>query len=210
MIRQYPEVDSNECRNLWSEVLEGKKQALATLFIQNYEHLYNYGRKIYDDGTIVEDAIQDVFATIWQTRDRLSQVSSVKSYLIISLRRRLFRILRKERMEDPIEEDDFQEIIPDIEFTPREIVIGTENNDSSHESLVQILNQLPNQKKEVLYLYFYNGMDYDEISQIMDLNIQTVRNYMSMALARAKDIILEHELPKFLLLLMFFSISFPH
>lgn len=210
MFRQSTEVDNVELKSLWSEVLGGDKQAFATLFLQNYAHLYNYGRKLYDDDAIVEDAIQDVFATIWQTRMRLSTVSSVKSYLIISLRRRLLRILSKERIEDPVAEGDLQEIIPDIEFSAQEIMLGSRQNESRHEALVKILNQLPNQKKEVIYLYFYNGMDYEEISQIMNLNIQTVRNYMSMALARAKDIILEKELPKFLLLLIFFSISLPH
>jgi RNA polymerase sigma factor (sigma-70 family) len=209
MLRRSADVDNVELKSLWSEVLGGDKQAFATLFLQNYAHLYNYGRKLYDDGTIVEDAIQDVFATIWQTRKRLSSVSSVKSYLIISLRRRLLRILRKERIEDPVEEEDIQDIVPDIEFSVQEIVIGSEQSESRHEALAKILNQLPNQKKEVIYLYFYNGMDYEEIAQIMELNIQTVRNYMSMALSRAKDIILEHELPKFLLLLFFFSLSLP-
>ncbi|HKI46461.1 MAG TPA: sigma-70 family RNA polymerase sigma factor [Balneolales bacterium] len=209
MLRQSTEVDNVELKSLWSEVLGGDKQAFATLFLQNYAHLYNYGRKLYDDGTIVEDAIQDVFATIWQTRNRLASVSSVKSYLIISLRRRLLRILRKERIEDPVEEDDIQEIIPDIEFSAQEIMVGSEQNESRHEALAKILNQLPNQKKEVIYLYFYNGMDYEEIAQIMELNIQTVRNYMSMALARAKDIILEHELPEFLLLVAFFIMMLP-
>ncbi len=209
MLRRSADVDNVELKSLWSEVLGGDKQAFATLFLQNYAHLYNYGRKLYDDGTIVEDAIQDVFATIWQTRKRLSSVSSVKSYLIISLRRRLLRILRKERMEDPMSEEDIQEIIPVIEFSTQEIIIGPDQDESRHKSLVSILNQLPNQKKEVIYLYFYNGMDYEEIAQIMGLNIQTVRNYMSMALSRAKDIILEYELPKFLLLFLFFSLYLP-
>ena len=209
MLSQSPEIDNVELKSLWLKVLSGDKQALATLFLQNYAHLYNYGRKLYDNGTIVEDAIQDVFATIWQTRKRLSSVSSVKSYLIISLRRRLLRILQKERMEDSMDEQDIQGIFPEIEFTSQEIVIGSDQDESRHKSLMGILNQLPNQKKEVIYLYFYNGMDYEEIAQIMELNIQTVRNYMSMALSRAKDIILEHEIPKFLLVLFFFSLSLP-
>lgn len=209
MFRSFPEIDNAELQNLWSGILEGKKQAFETLFLQNYAHLYNYGRKIYDDSTIVEDAIQDVFATIWQTKKRLSEVTSVKAYLIISLRRRLLRMLQKERIEDPVG-DGLQGIIPEIEFSAQEIVINSEQTNLRHESLVNVLNQLPNQKKEVIYLYFYNGMDYEEIAQIMDLNIQTVRNYMSMALARAKDIMLEHELPEFLLLLVFFNRIFPH
>lgn len=200
--------DSAEQENLWTEVREGNKQAFSALFLQNYTHLYNYGRKLYNDSSIVEDAIQDVFTTIWQTKERLSPVSSVKAYLIISLRRRLLRMLQKERMEDPVG-DDMTNIVPEIEFSADEILFESEHADILHASLVEVLNRLPNQKKEVIYLYFYSGMDYEEIARIMNLNIQTVRNYMSMALSRARDIILENELPQFFLLVAFLTMMLP-
>ncbi len=197
-----------ELENLWSGVREGDKRAFSALFLQNYNHLYNYGRKLYNESDIVEDAIQDVFATIWQTKERLSPVSSVKAYLIISLRRQLLRMLQKKRMVDPIG-DSIKDIIPNIEFSADEIVLNSDH-DPLHKSLVEVLNQLPNQKKEVIYLYFYSGMDYEEIAQIMDLTIQTVRNYMSMALSRAKDIIIENKLPQFLLILTILAMILPH
>ena len=200
--------DNVELANLWSGVRQGDKQAFSALFLRNYTHLYNYGRKLYNESDIVEDAIQDVFATIWQTKERLSMVSSVKAYLIISLRRQLLRLLQKKRMEDPVG-DGIKDIVPNIEFSVEEVVLNSAH-DALHTSLVEVLNQLPNQKKEVIYLYFYSGMDYEEIAQIMDLNIQTVRNYMSMALSRAKDIIIENELPKFLLTLAIFTMILPH
>jgi len=204
-----PNIEANiELENLWLEVRRGDKRAFSTLFLKNYTHLYNYGRKLYNESEIVEDAIQDVFATIWQTRERLSSVTSVKAYLLISLRRRLLRMLQKERVEDPVG-DNIKHIIPNIEFSGDEIMLDSRDKDM-HKALAEVLNQLPNQKKEVIYLYFYSGMDYEEIAQIMELHIQTVRNYMSMALARAKDIILEKELPQFLLSLAIFFVILPH
>ncbi len=187
--------------DLWSEICRGNKQALSEVFLQNYDHLYNYGRKIYNDEHIVEDAIQDVFTTIWQTRERLGTVSSIKAYLIVSLRRRLLRMLEKERAAEPVGME-WQKITPEIRFDVQEVVLGEGDDEVRHQALTEVLNRLPAQKKEVIYLYFYNGMDYEEISLIMNLHIQTVRNYMSMALARAKDIILENELPHSLLLLV--------
>ena len=40
----------------------------------------------------------------------------------------------------------------------------------------------------MVYLFFYNGMDYDEISEIMNIDVQTVRNYMSMAIKKIRNV----------------------
>lgn len=52
--------------------------------------------------------------------------------------------------------------------------------------MLKAINLISPQKREVVYPFFYNGMDYQEISEIMNLDIQTVRNYMSLALKKCE------------------------
>ena len=176
---------------LWQRLCEGDEEALSILFKQQYKRLYNYGRKLFDDDEIVEDAIQDVFATIWRTRERLNPASSVSSYLIISLRRRLLRLKKKEQKGTDLSLYR-PDAYPDIRFNALDIMIASESDYERRRLVADAINMLPVQKREVIYLHFINGMDYEEISTIMNLRVRTVRNYMSEALIRLKKNILEN------------------
>lgn len=175
---------------LWQRLCEGDEGALSELFKQQYMLLYNYGRKLIDDDKVVEDAIQDIFTTIWRTRKRLNPVSSTSSYLIISLRRRLMRLKKKENKEINLGHY-HPETYPDIRFSALDIMIASENDYERRKIVADAINMLPVQKREVIYLHFINGMDYEEISSIMGLRVRTIRNYMSEALIRLKKIILK-------------------
>ena len=175
--------------DLWQRLCEGDDEALAELYKKEYHHMYNYGRKVIDDDEVVEDAIQDVFATIWRTRNKLKPAKSVTSYLVVSLRRRLLRLKKKERKEIKIGYQQ-TESYPDIKFTVLDILITSEDDVDRKKIVVEAINMLPAQKREVIYLQFINGMDYEEIALIMGLGVHTVRNYTSEALMRLKKIIL--------------------
>ncbi|HKJ45465.1 MAG TPA: sigma-70 family RNA polymerase sigma factor [Balneolales bacterium] len=195
-----PSENKSYITKLWYDIQKGDKYALAELFEDQYVRLYNYGRKFSNTELLVEDAIQDVFISIWQSHNKLADVSSVESYVLLSFRRRLIRLINKERKminKLPVVE-------PDINFIPEEFHFDDDGNNERHEILVDALNKLPARRKEVLYLHFYNGMDYEEISQIMNLHIQTVRNYVSKALITVRNILSDGKIPRLLSYLVIF------
>ncbi|MFP3345370.1 sigma-70 family RNA polymerase sigma factor, partial [Halomonas sp. SIMBA_159] len=55
--------------------------------------------------------------------------------------------------------------------------------------LKEAINQLTPKEREVLYLKFYEGMNYEEIEQIMSVSYQTSRNYVYRALQSLKAIL---------------------
>lgn len=181
--------------SLWQKIKIGDIKALSELFESQYTQLYNYGCKLIESDLLVEDAIQDIFISIWKGHQNLADVSSVESYLLISLRRRLLRLIEKERkISQTLQYDE-----PEIVFIPKEFQFSNNDDKERHEILIQALNKLPARRKEAIYLHFYNGMDYEEISEIMDLGIQTVRNYISYALEQVRVIFNEKELPQLLI-----------
>lgn len=181
----------------WTSILKGDKQVFSEFFKEHYLLLYNYGMKLHNNQIIVEDAIQDIFAKIWNSRNRLSNVSNPTTYLIISFRRHLIDLIKSKRKIKALNKY-FQEWQPEFRFSEEDFKFEAEFDQRNHEALVNAINQLPSQKKEVIYLHFFNGMDYEEISEIMGLGIPTVRNYMSFSLSRLKNILLGSELIKIL------------
>lgn len=186
-------------QKLWKRIQRGDVKALSELFESRYLKLYNYGCKMINQETIVEDAIQDIFISIWNGHHKLADVSSVESYLLISLRRRLLRLIEKERKISRRAE----QLEPEITFNPGEFYFDESRDEDRHKVLAEALNELPPRRKEAIYLHFYNGMDYAEISQIMDLSIQTVRNYISHALIQVREILNERPVSHILISVIF-------
>jgi len=177
--------EKTEYACLWQRMKEGDQDAMGTLFKKVNKRMYNYGYKIVDEPALVRDAIQEVFVTIWRKKENLADVTSVPAYLFVALKRKLYRMKQKQQRkyqkEDSLREHNKFRISAD------ELSIKDAVNEQDKERLAAAINNLPAQKREVIYLFFYNGMDYDEISEIMDLHIRTVRNYMSIALKRVRQ-----------------------
>ncbi|MCI0693153.1 hypothetical protein L0337_14255 [candidate division KSB1 bacterium] len=80
-----------EDRLLWKRMREGDKEALATLFRRHYALLYDYGLKLSQQEELAKDGIQEVFAYIWEKRENISTVNSVRAYLMVAVRRHLLK-----------------------------------------------------------------------------------------------------------------------
>lgn len=186
---------SNQNKNteyayLWQRIKGGDQEAMGILFQKMNKRMYNYGYKIVDDPTLVRDAIQEVFVTVWRRKEHLTDVSSVPAYLFVSLKRKLYRMEQK-RQRNYQKEDSLIEHTK-FRLSADELDIKDAIGERDKEKLAMAINTLPPQKREVVYLFFYNGMDYEEISDIMDLHIRTVRNYMSEALKRIRHSVKIH------------------
>ena len=48
------------------------------------------------------------------------------------------------------------------------------------------LSEVSDRQREVLFLRYYEGLTYEEISEVMDLQYQSIRNLVSRALKKLK------------------------
>ena len=80
---------------LWEAFRAGDKQAFSNLYREYFNVLFDYGLKLTGDQATTLDCIQDFFIYIWNHRERLSTVNSLRFYLYTSFRRRLFKYLEK-------------------------------------------------------------------------------------------------------------------
>lgn len=172
---------------IWEKFASGDHSSFRKLFHGYYQGLYGYGLKLCKDPDLVKDAIQNLFATVWERRDELTHITSPNVYLYVSLRRNILRTKRQKIREKKIEENT-QDLV-EIHFAADELIINNESRDIQKEKLQVALNQLPNRQKEVLYLHYYNGMSYGEIEEILSINRQSVRNHMYRAMETLRSVL---------------------
>lgn len=65
----------------------------------------------------------------------------------------------------------------------------TEEESEHAKLLIQAFDKLSNRQKEVIYLKYYLGLSYDEVSEIMEVNYQVARNLLYLAIRSMKKMI---------------------
>jgi RNA polymerase sigma factor (sigma-70 family) len=166
------------CQKVWKELQEGDLQALRSLFLRHHDHLFDYGMQVSSDRFLVEDCIHNLFYRIWDSRESLGEVTSVRSYLWISFRRELFRASNSNEPE--FLTNTIQSYTPESGLETELMIAGEEQQQKREwdTTLETALNKLSHRQRQAIYLKYFNGMGYDEIQQIMSINYQTARNYI--------------------------------
>lgn len=173
-------MDSNTDIQLWNNLRKGEQSALKKIYDQEFSFLFNYGRKISSDQSLVEDSIQDLFIEVWNRRENLSSTDSIRKYLAISLKRKLIRQLRKGQKTSLKEDFSTHDFAAEISIETQ--LITDESNIEKLQLLKSGFNQLPARQQEVIYLKFYSGMDNESIAETMNITNQSVRNLAHKAI----------------------------
>ena len=170
---------------LWNNFKSGDHSAFSKIFHHYYTFLYNYGLKLTADEDVTKDCIQELFISLWNNRENLGDAHSIKFYLLKSLRRKVIRVLKfkKKNFEYKINENYEFEVV----FSIENVIINNQAQKEQQEYFFNLLNELPKRQKEAIYLRYYQNLSYEEISEIMDVNYQSVRNFVHKAISTLRN-----------------------
>jgi RNA polymerase sigma factor (sigma-70 family) len=158
---------------LWNLVVGGNEEAFAHIYSSYSWELYKYGHKFTQDADLIEDVIQDVFVTIWELRKGILIQRSIKYYLFSSFRREMIKRVNISYKSETLEEyhskiaweASFQEILEENQITVE-----------SRNRGAQALEHLPARQKEAIYLRYIQELSYEEISDMMGVQITSLYN----------------------------------
>lgn len=168
--------------------------------MDTYQHsLCIYIYSLTHDNEKAKDIVQNVFLKLWERRDRLTTIDSLKSFLYKSVYNGFLNQLRSDKKMLAIEEKHmhhlYQAIDEDEELLEKQIrIIKTE------------IQKLPPKCKETFILSKKEGLTNVEIASFMNVSIKTVENQMSKAfkILRKK---LEHKVEPILFIMYNISIQ---
>lgn len=170
---------------LWQLYREGDKQALGQLAERYYRALKHYGLKFMVDERVVEDCIQDLFLQLWQNRAQINPTESVKHYLFKALRHHVLQYLRLQKRV-PIDELDWDSSLAE-ETDSETLLIQRESLTSLTNTIQDLLATLPPREREALYLRYYENLSIPEIAEAMNVNRQSVSNFIQKAIQKLRN-----------------------
>jgi RNA polymerase sigma factor (sigma-70 family) len=181
-----------EDKVLWHGLKTGDKRCFNELFRKYYSELYYYGIKIIAVPDFVKESIQEVFIRVWETRENLGIVQNVKSYLIVSVRRMMLAKKGKDKNKHHIEvgkAENYPFFFEENEFEKHE-----EISEEIRHILLTAINSLTKKQRELVMLFFYHGLSYPEIAQVIGISVQSTRNLMYRTLIHLRESIGEKPL----------------
>ncbi len=177
--------NTSDDQSLWRAFQAGDRLAFESLYRDHIQQLIQYGFKISGERQIVQDCIQDLFMELWDSRENLAEVISIRHYLFRSLRYKIFRYLRENNTED-LERAGYR--IDDDHFELRlfEEETGTRQSQKLHAAL----DKLPKRQKEAIHLRYFEEMSNEEVADLMGVNYQSACKFIYTALKSLRDVML--------------------
>ncbi|OBT15869.1 RNA polymerase subunit sigma [Vibrio sp. UCD-FRSSP16_10] len=152
-----------------------KQKKYETLVRAYHRDLFRYAYWLCKDRSVAEDLVQETCLRAWKALDSLQDDKAAKSWLITILRRENARRFERKQLD-----------LVDIDDPGNE---GFSNDDGFHQSewLQAQIMRLELEYREPLFLQVVGGFSGEEISQILDLNKNTVMTRLFRARNQLKE-----------------------
>ena len=175
--------------------VEGSESALATLIKRHESKIYGFIYSKIADRDISNDIFQDTFIKVIKTLKSnsyneegkfLPWVMRISHNLIVDH----FRKTKKMPMYRETEEFSIFSIMSDDSLNVESRMII----DQVEVDLKRLIEELPEDQKEVLVMRMYQDMSFKEISELTDVSINTALGRMRYALMNLRKIIDKHQI----------------
>ena len=148
-----------------------KKDTVMRLFSQYGNDLYRFALSFVGSKYEAEDIVQDVFVKLI-SRPFVIRQGTEKSYLLKVTANRCKDYLKSPRYKTHVDIDDYADVIG-----------CSEEYTSDDNSLFNALNQIDEKTRMPIYLHYYEGYSYKEISAILKISESAV----AMRISRGKE-----------------------
>lgn len=174
--------DQKRIIDLWVQFWGGNEMAFSQLYCLCFDDLLAYGRRVGGDKEMVEDLIQDLFLKLYQKKIILEDNTKLRSFLFRALKNLIYNQLLRNAKLQSLPDYDFAF---DLDYTIDEQLSWMLDQGLSDE-VHHILKGLTGRQKEIIYLRFIHEMSFEEISEIMKINIQSARNLLFRSMEKIR------------------------
>jgi RNA polymerase sigma factor (sigma-70 family) len=167
--------NKNSQEDLWKLFMKGDMNAFHKIYDFHYQMMYNFGLR-YINSNEVTDCVHDTFLNMIHYKDTISEVTNVKAYLFKSLRNHIYKVKKLKKRE----------------FDLIDGTIAYEEDNADKEKVLNelklIIEKLSPREKEIIYLKYFQGFNNFEISELLDIKYQTVRNILAVAIKKLRKL----------------------
>jgi RNA polymerase sigma-70 factor (ECF subfamily) len=131
-----------------------------------------------------EDSVQEALVKLWVRRNELDKYNSIEAFAMsITKNHCLDRIRSKAFRTEPL--------------TDRQAALSRQEPEEMLEKadftgfIRKIIDNLPEQQKAIMHMRDIEGLDYEQIAEAMEMNVNAIRVNLSRARKKVRDTIIK-------------------
>lgn len=150
-----------------------KNEAVLRLFSKYSDDLYRFALSYTGSKCEAEDIVQDVFVKLI-AKPFIINKEKEKSYLLKMTANACKDYFRSSRYKSQVDIDDFSEVLR-----------SSDENSKEDDQLIKTLDKMETIYRMPIYLHYYEGYSYKEISKILKISGSAV----AMRISRGKEVL---------------------
>jgi RNA polymerase sigma-70 factor (ECF subfamily) len=181
---------------LIAEYLDGKQHSLELLINRHKNRVFAYILMVVKDKQLADDIFQDTFIKVINTMQAGSYKEEGKfiQWVMRIAHNLIIDYFRKSKRLPVIDNDSSEfDIFDTIQFTD----VSVEEQmiiDQIHQDVRDLIEHLPQEQKEVLFMRHYSDMSFKDIAEHTNVSINTALGRMRYALIDLRKLIQEKEI----------------
>ncbi|HEV8282989.1 MAG TPA: RNA polymerase sigma-70 factor [Chitinophagaceae bacterium] len=167
--------------HIQSQISKGNEKAFAELYSLFKRKLYFFAKAITRSSEMAEEVVEDVFVKLWSNRHYISTISNLAVYLYVAVKNRSLNVVSKKTealIGSPFDELEIELVHPAID--PYSLLVTSE----MMEKMRQAIETLPPRCKMIFKLVREDGLKYKEVSEILNISINTIDVQMAIAVKK--------------------------
>ena len=153
------------------------------LVVTSGRKLYGHASRILGDKEGSEDAVQEVFIKIWESRKKIDAYLPFESFLFTLAYNSTISLLRKRLSESKSRE--YLKAAQQIEYASS--AVSEFHYKELNEKAQSLLQQLTPRQKEIFVLSREDGLTHKEIGERLKISENTVKNHLVTTLKFLKS-----------------------
>jgi len=171
-------------KNILIRAKAGDLEAFEYILSFYEKAIYNYCLRIIKNSQNAKDITQETFIKVYTHRTGIDPEKNIKTWIFTIATNTAYDFIRSKKRKRETSLDEENETISSFAaYYPQEGLVS---------DVDKALEQIKPEYKKVLVLFYQQGFAYKEISEILEMPINTVKTYIARGKEQLKEVLKEY------------------
>jgi RNA polymerase sigma-70 factor (ECF subfamily) len=171
-------------KNILIRAQKGDLSAFEHILSFYEKAIYNYCLRITKNSANAKDATQETFIKVYTHSKNINPEKNIKTWIFTIATNTVYDLLRSKKRKNEVNLDENVETIDNLHSYYKEEGIESD--------IEKALSQINPEYRKVLLLFYQQGFGYQEIADILEIPINTVKTHISRGKEQLKEFLQEY------------------